>query len=574
MAFSDIAIPTTGALTQGTFDTPRIMPLKPLGHRDIFGKRLSWDAICSALEPYHQEEVIIVLTSLAALTAHPEAQEPQAQQLLIHAFFLESAEKVTKKIKANTVVFHRPQILVAQRLAAQRCKGDAVTQPMGAAFFEGIAKILVGITDHLKSPSAPPALSDKAPAKSQLLVHLNHLLQVESLEPVDIQAQCLRAYQIVFERAPKLSRHRAFVNLPGAFHEKNGVQCERWFAVCLHLLAKALNYSLATMHENQPVVRISADFRESPLESRQLERLFAPISFRPGRVRADPLEPKMDGRRDPLHDHEVIRWRPVYQTLDDTYAACDPHLLSSAIAGDIGARLVACSADRHRARHWWTSLIRDHAERHLAPLTAPLRGTDRIHRDASGRPRPIADWFHVRGKDAVLLWTVTASVRRDFATDEDMTNHNTRLVRGILEAAREMTTTVEAWRAGLCDPCGKKIGQVKRIFPVIILERDIPQDITLHRLLAKAMKDENLLGDALLQPLRTIDLSALEILASRESPPWLVPLIAKWSESPQKNQPLIKFMVKEGYPAKLETEDSAITFDKLVKRLRKSIGVL
>ncbi|MBN1478235.1 hypothetical protein JXA47_15880 [Candidatus Sumerlaeota bacterium] len=536
---------------------------KTLGHRALFGKGLRMSTVEERLAPYSREEVTLVLSSLAALLAAEDAESADAQRAMVHSFFLESAAQVETKIRAGCVIFHRPQVLETLKLALAHCEGDRATEPSGAAFFEGIARILTAVTDLL-APPKPPRVGAKAGTRERLQRHLNHLLACEPLPPNGMRADVLRAHHLLFERAPRLAALERIGNLAGAFHERNGVRCQHWFSVGVHLLAKTLDYSLATMHQHQPMVRIASDFHTSPLETRQIERLFAPMCMGIHRAGDRAREALAGGAARGLG---LFRRRPVLHLLEDTYVAVDPHLLAETLASDLGGRLVSVASDHDEARRSWTALVRDHAQRQLAPLTAPKKKAElRLGRIT-------VDWWQVRGSDALFIAVVSASLRRDFPDDDTQANANGRLLGGLLHAARQITEITEAWRGGKIAPAQKKIGQIRRIFPLVILERDFPQDAALHRLMAKVFREEGLMGDAKMQPLTTLEIGNLEALATMEKPPSLLTLVTKRAASPLKNQPFSAFLETEGFPTQLTSEAVIGEFEKLVKTVRKSLGI-
>ncbi len=534
--------------------------MKTLGHRALFGKGLAAKTIEKNLAPYHREEVVLVLTTLAALLAHDEVEDTAHQRALVHTFFLESAAKVEPKVKRGAVVFHHAQVLATLRLAMAHCAGDRGSQPTGTAFFEGVARLLAAVTDHL-APPKPPALGRDASTHEHLVAHLDHLIRCEGPRALDIPAEVLRAHHLLFERGSKIASRGDHVNLRGAFHERHGIRCDRWFALTLHLLAKSLDYSLATMHQRQPVVRILSDLRASPLEARQIERLFTPLSTglrRAGeRVRAS-LE---EGTG--LGDFEALRLRPILHMLEDTYAATDPHLLCEAIAGDLGTRLIAAAGNPRAAAATWTALVREHTQRLLPPLTASLTKAERTYRGEC----PIGDWFACRGADMLLVWVAPTPLRRDPRGDLAE-----GCVHALLGALRRTRDLLDAWGNERCAPGGKKLSQIKRIFPLAVLERDIPQDATLHRLLAKLAKEEEL-DLPRVQPLATIDLELLEALAGTPKPPPLLPLIAKRAAATSKSQSLRVFAERQGLPTRPDPDVTRPAFEKLVKRERKLLGV-
>lgn len=548
------------------------MAAKLLGHRALFGKGLSRARIGDALAPYHREEVVLVLASLAALLSGAGAESAESQRALARAFFLESQKRVEAKIRAGHAVFHRLQVLVGLRLALAHCEGDRATQPAGAAFFEGLARVLAGVTDLLVPPR-PPRPAKGWTARERLLVHVNHALRCDPLPPVEIAADCLRAHRLLFERAPALVRQGRVGDLAGAFRERHGVDCERWFAVGLHLLAKTQEYSLATMHERQPVMRVLSDFRHGAIEHRHVERLLALLSLgvhRQADIVRQALLAEGDGA---LTDLEALRRAPVIHLLEDTYAAADPGLLSDAIGGQVGSRLVGAAADRSEARRSWTALIRDHALPLLAKLTDALARDDLRHRTAEGGERAIADWYHVKGADAVLVWVTTATLRRDFAHDATLREGNGRLAGALEWVARETAATVEAWGAGLCRPGGKRLAQIKRIFPLLVLERDFPQDAAFHRLLAAHLKETGITLDRRCQPITTLDLATLEALAAMAKPPSLVALLAKRAGGRARAMPLGQFVEKQGMLRHVDRAETQARFEKLVKAVRKSLAV-
>ncbi|NUP89089.1 MAG: hypothetical protein HUU25_04625 [Candidatus Sumerlaeia bacterium] len=546
---------------------------KTLGHRALFGKGVPWDRLAERLAPYHREEAVLVLTSLSALLGSEEAASAAVQRALVGAFFLESAARVEPKVKAGAVVFHREQVLLALRLAITHCRGDGVTQPAGPAFFEGIARVLVAVTDHLAPPKAAPKRAAARETRERVMERLNRLIESEGLPAVDLRAECLRAHRLLFERGPKLAGRSGFGNLAGAFHERHGAPAEPSWAAALHLLAKTMDYTLATMHTRQPVVRIASDFRGSSLETRQVERLYSPFAMGLRRAEEEATHSLAEGAREPLRDLEALRRRPVIQLLEDTFAAADPVLLAEALTTDLGARLMACAEDKARARRWWTALVRDHAESLLPALSEPLLRADRQHRNGEGRERPIADWFHVRGPEAMLAWVVTAPLRRDFHDDEALWTSNGRMISALTHAAREATVTLEEWRAGRCQPGGKRPASVKVIHPVAIVEREVPLDAALVKLLAALFKEEGLLQDKIFAPLTLVSVGAIEALARLEKPPSLLSLLSKRAKSAQRTAPFSIFLEKQGLPASAGGTETAAAFDKLVKAMRKMLGV-
>ena len=186
---------------------------------------------------------------------------------------------------------------------------------------------------------------------------------------------------------------------------------------------------------------------------------------------------------------------------------------------------------------------------------------------------PIADWFHVRGGDALLIWVITAPVRREFNDDEALFNANGRLLRGLLRVARLTSQTVDAWRDGLCSPGGKRIGQVKRIFPLALLEDHLPQDATSRRLFAKICKEEGLLTDEKIRPLGMIDIGTVEALVEAPKPPSLLTLVAKHAGSPQRSRPLREFIAKQGHPVEPDADMTDQAFRKLTRGVRKTLGI-
>jgi hypothetical protein len=196
-----------------------------------------------------------------------------------------------------------------------------------------------------------------------------------------------------------------------------------------------------------------------------------------------------------------------------------------------------------------------------------------MHRDEAGRARAIADWYHVRGGDALLIWVVTAPLRRDFSTDEALLTSNSRVVRTLLHTARQATTTIRAWRDGLCDLEGKRIGAVKRIFPMMILEQALPWDASAARLFARACKEEGLLQDAKAQPLVTLDIGTLEALTTAPKPPLLIALVAEHAGNAARSRPLRSFIEKKGLPMEPDAVSTRAQFEKLVKSCRKRLGV-